>query len=286
MFLVKTTKDFSDICQKLQQEKILFLDTEFYRRTSYYAKLSLIQIAYGNEKIIIDALEIKDLSAIKEVLFNEKIIKVWHSPVQDFEILFHLFGDIPKNVFDTQIAAYVCGIDNNLIGYGRLCKEILDVDIDKTHQQANWLKRPLDQELLDYAIKDVIYLEILYKELTKIMDTNDYWPKYKKELAKILKVNSYAKPITRVLKKIRYLEQSEQDQKIIKDLVSFREECAMEFDVPRNFLISNKDLIKISKNLPGNMSELRKLKISSRFMRDIIFKEKLLALCLGLKESS
>ena len=131
MRIISDQKEFEVLCGELAHEPILFMDTEFCRRRTYYAKLSLVQIATKEQKVIVDALAIQDISPLKTLLINEKICKVFHAPDQDFDIFLHLFGRLPSNVFDTQIAAGVIGFDE-VMGYGRLCKAMLNINLDKT----------------------------------------------------------------------------------------------------------------------------------------------------------
>ena len=214
MQIIDNQKDFDKAVEKLLEQKALFMDTEFHRRRTYYAKLSIVQIASRDDQIIIDTLSGIDISGLKVVLANENIVKVFHAPDQDFDIFFHLFGELPKNIFDTQTAAGVVGLDN-IIGYGRLCKELLHVNLDKSMQKANWLVRPLVKELLDYAIKDVEYLIPLHRELSKTMMDRNLWDTYTTRSAKLLDVNNYKPRPEKIMKKMNLRGRSESFQKKI-----------------------------------------------------------------------
>ena len=173
MILISNQSEFNKICEVLSNERILYMDTEFHRRKTYYAILSIIQISTPNQKIIIDALNDINLSALKTILLDPLILKVFHSPDQDFEIFLKLFGTLPKNVFDTQIAANVCGMEEGM-GYSKLCKAMLNIDIDKTLQKADWLERPLSQDLMEYAIRDTEFLIPLHREMQHVNFLQNY----------------------------------------------------------------------------------------------------------------
>jgi ribonuclease D len=283
MKLINNQEDFNKICHMLMQEPIIFVDTEFYRRQTYFAKLSIIQIATKSEEIIIDALSGINLGSLKSVFSNESIIKVFHSPDQDFEIFYQLFGELPRNVFDTQIAASVCNIDDEMMGYGRLCKRLLDIEVDKTLQKANWMKRPLSTELLEYAIRDTEYLIPLYGILSKMIDEQQRWTEYKARITKLLDLKNYKPSVEKLIKKFKIPANSEPFRKKLKVLIQFREECAMLEDLPRTFCATNGELIQICNGLPTNDKELISLNLHKKPIAKAGFKIKLFELCEGLK---
>ena len=152
---------------KSQKDKIIGIDTEFYRVSTYYPKLCLIQISNKNSTIIIDPLCKKiDFSLIKKIFFNRNIIKVFHAAHQDIEILFNLFGKIPENIVDIQLCLSEIGFSESL-GYADACKNLLDIKIDKKNQFIDWRKRPLEKEKILYAINDVKYLPKLFLKISE-----------------------------------------------------------------------------------------------------------------------
>ncbi len=281
MQIINNQKDFDQICKDLAEQKTIFMDTEFDRRRTYYAKLSIIQVAFGSERIIIDVLSGVDISALKEILLSKNITKVFHAPDQDFDILFNLFGDLPKNVFDTQIAAGVVGIADKA-GYSKLCKELLHINLDKTMQKADWLMRPLSQDLLNYAIKDVEYLIPIYRDLFKAINDRKLWDTYNARSKKLLDTNNYIFSPEKIVKKINLQNYSKSFQNKLLYFIQLREECAQEIDIPRNFCASDQDLIELCKSLPITEQELQRLKVSARPLAKNKFKAKILDLCAAL----
>jgi ribonuclease D len=281
MQLIDTQEEFNNICENLKSEAIIYMDTEFYRRRTYYAKLSIVQIATKTDRIILDMLVIKDFSALKDVLADKNILKVFHAPDQDFDIFYNLFGELPQNIFDTQTAAGVIGMDC-VMGYARLCKAILHIDLDKTMQTANWLLRPLRKELLEYAIKDVDYLIPLHRELSKEINDRRLWDTYKSRSEKLIDLETYKFSPERLLKKFTLRGKTSEFRDMLIHFLSLREECAVKNDIPRNFCATDGDLVQLCETLPRNDRELSRMDISGKLVKGA-FKDKLLDLCSGLR---
>ncbi len=283
MQIINKQEELDKICEKLSHEPVIFMDTEFYRRTTYYAILSIVQIAAGDDRIIIDARCGLNLDGLKDLLLNKDIIKVFHAAEQDFDIFFHSFGKLPVNVFDTQIAAGVVGMDN-VMGYSRLCKAMLNINLDKTMQKANWLDRPLLKPLLEYAIKDVEYLIPLYSNLSSEISSRNLWDTYKSRCTRLLDPKNYQISPQRLLKKINLYEKSNKFKDQMMHFLTLREECAKANDVPRNHCASDIELIELCEKLPTNDKELSRLKARNQPIAKQKFKVRLFEICSGLRE--
>ncbi|GAB4164303.1 MAG: ribonuclease D [Rickettsiaceae bacterium] len=283
MRIIDNQEQFDRLCVDLPKEPIIFMDTEFCRRRTYYAKLSLVQIATRDQKIIVDVMSGINIQPLNELLLNENVCKVFHAPEQDLDIFYHLFGKLPKNIFDTQIAAGVIGLDA-VMGYGKLCKAILNVNLDKTMQKANWLERPLSESLLEYAIRDVEYLIPLYRELTNTIDSRNLWDTYKTRSNKLLDPNTYKINFDKIIKKAGIQNRSEEFKEKYRYLAMLREQCAQRENLPRNRCASDYDLVKICEFLPITDKDLLKLHIERVPIARKHFKDKLFELCLGLRE--
>jgi ribonuclease D len=283
MIFVNNQSQLNETCQKLASEKVLYMDTEFDRRKTYYAILSIVQISTHDQKIIIDGLAKMDLSPLKSLLDNPQIIKVFHSPDQDFDIFLQAFGSIPVNIFDTQIAANVCGMDEGM-GYSKLCKLMLNIEIDKSFQKANWLDRPLSNKLLEYAIRDTEFLIPLHRILSETMTSRKLWDNYKARSAKLCDINSYKFSPERILQKMRLRNKTSKFMDNLIHFINLREECAKVLNVPRGHCASDDDLLTICSYLPTNTDELKKYHLSFLPIAKAGFKDKIFDLCAGLKE--
>lgn len=283
MIFINNQLNFNKICEILSNEKILYMDTEFHRRKTYYAILSVIQISTQKEKVIIDALSNIKLYGLKNLLLNPVILKVFHSPLQDFEIFLKLFGILPKNIFDTQIAANVCGMEETT-GYGKLCKIMLNIDVDKSFQKADWLERPLPKKLLEYAIRDTEFLIPIHKILSDTLTNRKLWDSYNFKVAKLLDNNSYKFVPQRIIQK---MELKNKNEVFLDNLVQFillREECSQILNIPRNYCAKNHDLILLASYLPINNNELNKLNLGFIPLCKTKFKNKIFELSEGLKK--
>lgn len=284
MIFINTQSLLNDVCSSLKNQNILYMDTEFCRRKTYYAILSIVQISTKTQKIIIDALAKLDLSPLKEILSDPNIIKVFHSPDQDFEIFLNIFKELPKNLFDTQIAASVCGMDEGM-GYSRLCKMLLNIDIDKSLQVADWLVRPLQARLLEYAIRDTEFLIPLHRILSDTLNSRKLWDSYNAKSARLLDVRSYQFSSEKNLQKMRLTNKSSEFTNNLLSFIMLREECAQRLNIPRNHCASDDDLVKICSNLPTTTEQLNKLRLGFLPIAKNSFKNKLFNLCEGIAAS-
>ena len=252
MILINKQSDFNKICEVLSNEKILYMDTEFHRRKTYYAILSIIQISTPNQKIIIDALNDINLSALKTILLDPLILKVFHSPDQDFEIFLKLFGTLPKNVFDTQIAANVCGMEEGM-GYSKLCKAMLNIDIDKM--------------------------------LSSTLTNRKLWDNYNSKTARLLDSNSYKFSPEKIIQKMDLKNKSEKFLHNLLQFILLREECSQILNIPRNHCAKDHDLILLSTHLPTTNEQLNKLYLGFIPLCKNQFRNKIFDLSEGLKTS-
>ena len=152
MHYIKETNHLNELCSKLNKSEFLSIDTEFIREKTYWPKLCLIQVFNGKEQIIIDPLAKDiDLKSFFEILNNKEIVKIFHSGRQDIEIFYNLTKKIPQNIYDTQIAAMVCGFGDS-IGYENLVSQLLGKKIDKTSRLTNWSNRPLSKKQINLSL--------------------------------------------------------------------------------------------------------------------------------------
>ena len=156
-----------EILEQFQNATFLAVDTEFMRERTYYPQLCLVQISDGTTAVAIDPLARGlDLAPLWALMCDEAIVKVFHAGQQDMEIFLHQIGRLPAPIYDTQLAAMVCGLGDQ-VGYDKLVKVLLGDDIDKTSRFTDWSKRPLSGRQITYALDDVIYLAQLYPLLKK-----------------------------------------------------------------------------------------------------------------------
>ena len=249
----------NDFYNKCKIEKVLAVDTEFIRDSTYYPSLCLIQIAGINFAAAIDPLAKLDMSPIWELLLNKNILKVFHAGRQDIEIFFGLMGEIPTPIYDTQIAAMFCGLGDQ-VSYESLVNKFLGLSVNKEHQFTNWLQRPLSKNQINYAISDVTHLINIFPLIRKAIKDNNREEWVTKELEYLSKKELYKVRADEVWKKIKLKNSNPQMLNLLKYLAYWRENECKKRNIPRNRLIRDDVLINISFSKPKTISELKKIR--------------------------
>ncbi|MCA4774206.1 ribonuclease D [Wolbachia endosymbiont of Mansonella perstans] len=243
--LISTTSGLGDICEELTAKKPKFIavDTEFLRNNlTYYPKLSLIQISYGGKSFVVDALAPEiDLSLIKKIMLNREIIKVFHSCQQDIESLFTVFKCIPIPIFDTQVAAMFCHYYHDFIGYSKVVEQYQGVVLDKIKaKNSDWLKRPLSEDQLDYAISDVVHLYDLHQILRNKLEEKSRIGWFQEEMEAVVDINKYLRSPKDAWKRIKFnYEANPRLILTVKAVSEWQETLAQRYNVNRNKIINN-----------------------------------------------
>jgi ribonuclease D len=165
MRIVTSSQDLTSACQRLSSSDFIAVDTEFMREQTFWPQLCLVQLATPEEALIVDPMAAGiDLGPFWGLMDNKRIVKVFHAARQDIEIVHAKTGLVPHPVFDTQIAAMVCGFGES-ISYVNLVKKVTGVDLDKSSRFTDWSRRPLSEKQLHYALADVTHLRDVYRHL-------------------------------------------------------------------------------------------------------------------------
>ena len=247
---IATNEELNIIVKDYMRAEFLAVDTEFIRERTYYPQLCLIQISDGIKAAAIDPLAKNlDLSPIWKLMRNQNITKVFHAGSQDMEIFLHLMGDLPQPIYDTQIAAMVCGLGDQ-VGYDKLVKSMLDHDIDKTSRFTDWSKRPLSNRQILYALDDVIYLARLYPIMLKKLknEKRDHW--LNEEYAKSNDPATYSVDPLSAWQKLKVRNMRPAALLRLMHLAAWREIEAQTRNMPRNRVIRDETLIDLSGSNP------------------------------------
>ncbi|TKB09103.1 HRDC domain-containing protein [Desulforhopalus sp. IMCC35007] len=257
--LIQNEKDLDLLVQKARQTDAVALDTEFVWERTYYPQLGLIQIALSDEECyLIDPLAIKDLSALGKLLSDRGVVKILHDAPQDLAILQRATGATPQNIFDTRLAAGFSDLSATL-SLGNLIKELLDIDLAKNETRTNWLMRPLTKAQVDYALDDVRYL----RAIRIILLTRIIGPKIKSWLQEELNLLNNPATYNGVSSNDRYLKVrgsnslNRRGLAVLKNLATWRDGTAQKLDRPRGHIISDTNLVEISKSCPQNAESLK-----------------------------
>lgn len=276
--LVNKQEDLLNVVSKAASASEIAFDTEFFRRDTYYAKLALFQVTFGEQIYVIDTIDV-DIKDFWYAIASSRAVKIIHSGRQDLEIMFYLFGKLPNNIFDTQIAASFCNLGSD-IGYANLCGAICNIEeMDKGLQSSNWLRRPITNEMIEYASIDVKYLIQIYKHLNEfIVSQNREYLFQEKIFDNLLDQNLYTKVSEHAWKKIRYYKKDEKFLERLKVVCKFREEMAQKLDVPRKFLFTDDQLIQICNHPPISSEFFEKMKGLSDYAKLQLCKDGLLSI--------
>ena len=245
--LLDSEDSINQFINQISQSKRIGIDTEFMRIRTYYPILCLIQISSDYGTACIDCLTDSDLSQLWKLIYDPGIKKILHSGRQDLEIFYLLNKQIPKNVFDTQVAASLIGYPSQ-VGIKTLLKNELDVDIDKTETRSDWTRRPLNQKQINYGLEDVLYLNQLYDQIENKLTNNNRLEWALEDSKNILTDEDSIfnpKDAWKRIKSIKRLNQKHQSLAI--DLSTWREERSIEKNIPRQWLLKDKLLLEVAK---------------------------------------
>jgi ribonuclease D len=283
MRLISTTPELSEACTALARHDYVTVDTEFMRETTFWPKLCLIQMAGPGEALIVDPLaEGIDLAPFYALMANERVVKVFHAARQDVEIVHVQAGIIPHPIFDTQVAAMVCGFGDS-ISYVNLVKRITGKDLDKTSRFTDWARRPLSQKQLQYALGDVTYLCDIYEHLKADLAKTGRAHWLGEEMATLTDPKTYVTHPEEAWKRLKLKVRNRKGLAVLMELAAWRERQAQAQNVPRNRVLRDEALYDVANHAPTDVSKLSELRtLSEGFSRSARAREIVDVVKLGL----
>lgn len=256
MTLITDTVTLRDFCARLHDEPFVTVDTEFMREKTYWPQLCLVQVGGSNDAVAIDPLAHGiDLSPLYELFNNEDVVKVFHAARQDLEIFLQLNKRLPKPVFDTQVAAMVCGFGES-VAYEQLVAKLVDARLDKGSQFTDWSVRPLSDRQISYALGDVTHLRIVYKKLHDQLERENRTAWIEEEMEVLRSPATYQPDPATVYKRIKGKKGTGPFLAVLRELAAWREQEAKRRDVPRNRVLRDETLVEIAHHTPGNADAL------------------------------
>ena len=258
--LIDNNEELQSFCENLSSEPFITVDLEFLREKTYYAKLCLIQVGSQKDCAVIDPLA-KDinLSPFFKLMDNPEILKVFHAGRQDLEIIYLMHHKIPAPIFDTQIAAQVCGYGES-VGYETLVNSLVGKELDKSFRFTNWENRPLDNRQVEYAISDVTHLVPIYLKLKELLNNSGRESWLKEELEHLSNPSIYENNPQEAWQKIRHRSHNARFLTILRELASWRERRAQKTDVNRRSIIQDECLLNIAATCPTSVEEMRQIR--------------------------
>jgi len=267
MRTITTTEDLADYCALAKSQPFVTIDTEFLRERTYWSKLCLIQMALpgAGEAVLIDPIEGHQMSMepLYDLFRHEATVKVFHAARQDLEIFFVEGGVFPKPLFDTQIAAMVCGFGEQ-VGYETLVKRIARADLDKTSRFTDWSRRPLTDAQKDYALADVTHLRGIYEWLSGQLAKNGRAPWVAEELAILTDPATYTVLPDEAWLRVKTRTTSGRFLAVVKALARFREAYAQAQNVPRSRVMKDDALLELASTRPTTVEDLGRSRLLLR----------------------
>ena len=271
MKTLKSTQDLAEFSEMAASHPYVTVDTEFLRERTYYSKLCLIQLAVPGEgddsAVLVDPLAGDlDLAPLYALFQNRDVVKVFHAARQDLEIFWVDAKIFPEPLFDTQVAAMVCGFGEQ-VGYETLVRKIARSSVDKTSRFTDWSRRPLSEAQQAYALADVTHLRVIYEFLAAQLEKTERKHWVEEELEILTNSATYDIQPDDAWKRVKTRTNSPKFLGIVRELAAFREEYAQTNNVPRNRVFKDDALIEMASAKPRAPSDLGKLRLLLREAR-------------------
>jgi ribonuclease D len=266
--LITTTSRLDEFCQRMSGETFVTVDTEFMRERTYWPELCLVQIAGAKEVAVIDAqADGLDLAALGVLFANEGVTKVFHAARQDIEIFVLRFGDVPRPIFDTQVAAMVAGFGDQ-VGYDALVSNLTGGSIDKAHRFSDWSARPLSAAQIAYAAADVTHLRDIYLRLSQRLEQDNRLGWVAEEMAILNNPATYRTDPETAWERLRPRTTNRRLLYCLKEVAAWREKEAQRVNIPRQRLIKDEALLEIAATAPASAEALARVRGVTRGFAD------------------
>ena len=257
MKLITTTDELAAFCKSLADTEFVAVDTEFMRERTYWPKLCLAQVAGPDDAAAIDALaEGIDLSPLDELMANPKVLKVFHAARQDLEIFYLRMNSVPMPLFDTQVAAMVCG-HGEAASYESLATKLAKAKIDKSSRFTDWSRRPLSERQITYALSDVTHLRVVYEKLRRQLEKTGRLPWIAEEMSVLNDPATYRADPEQAWRRLKPRGASPRLLAILKEIAAWRERTAQRIDIPRQRLLRDEQLLEIASHAQGHRGPRR-----------------------------
>jgi len=270
MQTITTTEALAQFCSRAKTAPYVTVDTEFLRERTYWSKLCLVQMALpgkDGEAVLVDPLEGGlSLEPLYDLFRHEATVKVFHAARQDLEIFFTEAGVFPLPLFDTQVAAMVCGFGEQ-VGYETLVKKIARQSLDKTSRFTDWSRRPLTDAQKAYALADVTHLRVIYEFLSKELKKSGREKWVEEEEAILLNPETYITRPEEAWERVKTRTTSGRFMAVVRELARFREGYAQAKNLPRSRVFKDDALLELASTKPVTMDELGKSRLLLREAR-------------------
>jgi len=250
--------DLVDFLNDIQGAEWIAVDTEFLREDTYWPELCLVQVAAGPHVACIDPIALKGegLLPLKAWLMDPTVVKVFHAARQDLEVFHHVWGDLPRPIFDTQIAASMLG-HGDQIGYANLVQTLCGVELAKGHTRTDWRTRPLSPEAIEYAADDVRYLMTVYEKLIESLEQTGRLAWLDEEFDWLTQESLYLPDADNSWKRVKGHRKLRPKQlAVLASLAQWREEEAVARNRPRRWIVKDQALVDLARRPPAKVADM------------------------------
>lgn len=266
MSLITSSEELAQACARFARHPFVTVDTEFLRETTFWPKVCVIQIASDDEAVAIDALaDGIDLEPFFDLMRNEAVVKVFHAARQDIEIVWNLAKTIPAPLFDTQVAAMVCGFGDQ-VSYGELVQSLCRVAVDKSSRFTDWSRRPLSDAQIAYALADVTHLRDVYRALLAKLEKTGRIDWLADEMQGLTSPATYEQHPENAWERFRHRARKPRDLAVLMEIAAWREREAQSKDVPRSRILKDDVMIEVALAAPRAAEALANLRAFPRGM--------------------
>jgi ribonuclease D len=257
MQLITESAALAGFCERQKGADYITVDTEFMRERTYWPILCLVQVAGPEEAVAIDALAPGiDLQPLLALMADSAILKVFHAARQDLEIFCHLSGAVPEPLFDTQVAAMVCGFGDS-VSYETLVRKLAGTGLDKASRFTDWAHRPLTERQIKYALEDVIHLRTVYERMQQRLAKNGRAAWFSEEMAALADATLYRTEPVEAWHRFRLRGRADSRfLGVLRALAAWRETAAQQRDLPRQRILRDEALLEIASHAPGSIETL------------------------------
>ena len=254
---ITDTEALTALVERLKKAEYVTVDTEFLRDNTYWPKLCLVQVAGPDVAAIIDPLApLIDLQPLLDLMVDPTVLKVFHAARQDIEIFLKISGRIPEPLFDTQVAAMVCGYGDS-VSYETLVAKIARATLDKSSRFTDWTRRPLTDRQLQYAVGDVTHLRKVYDSLAGELERSDRTEWLDEEMAILMDPATYIVEPHQAFQRIKTRTTNRRFLGILREVAAWRETEARVRDLPRGRLLKDDALLELAAHPPHSIDEMK-----------------------------
>ena len=257
MSLITESAAVAAFCARQKGAQFVTVDTEFMRERTYWPILCVVQVAGPEEAVAIDALaEGIDLKPLLALMADARILKVFHAARQDLEIFFQLSGEVPHPIFDSQVAAMVCGF-GDAVSYETLVKRLAGASLDKASRFTDWAHRPLTERQIEYALADVVHLRTVYDRLQHLLAENGRAGWFEEEMTDLVDPAIYRSEPAEAWRRFRIRGRADQRfLGVLRALAAWRETAAQQRDLPRGRIMRDEAVLEIAAHAPKTIVAL------------------------------